>query len=261
MSTKIEWTQETWNPIIGCKKISDGCKNCYAEKMAWRLANMGNENAVFYQGVVTDKGKWNGKTVMIDDRLSVPKKWKNPKRIFVCSMSDIFMAAWPKIDEIFFTCHHHEAEHHTYLFLTKRIEAAWYYFNSPIYKKPTMKRHEFLKHKNIWLGVTVENPDHYDRIKILLQIPAAVRFVSFEPMLARMKFISQYVKKLDWGIIGCESGPGRRSTDVEWIIDLKDTFVLYDKPIFIKQAEIAGKIVKMPKIDGEVWDQYPGELS
>ena len=110
---------------------------------------------------------------------------------------------------------------------------------------------------NIWLGVTAENQKTADeRIPILLQIPAAVRFVSFEPLLSRIR-AAKYAKHLDWAIIGSESGPKRRYCDTEWITDLKDSFKIYNKPVFIKQAEINGKLVKMPKLDGRVWDEFP----
>lgn len=273
MISKIEWTQETWNPITGCLKISEGCKNCYAERMARRLAGR--------YGYQRDDPF---KPTFHDDRLAQPLKWRKPRRIFVASMGDVWaMSGWPKIDEIFYVCH--QAPQHTYMFLTKRIEAAWYYFNSPIYKQSTMKRHEFLKHDNIYLGVTAENQKRADeRIPILLQIPAKVRFVSVEPMLGPVN-ISKYFmhsihcpdmprdnepmswagssyrckcSHLDWVICGCESGPGRRDTEWEWIDKLCQQCHVSNTPFFLKQAENAdGTIDKMPQCNGMVWDQYP----
>lgn len=141
----------------------------------------------------------------------------------------------------------HDCNWHTFILLTKR----------PIRMKQYLDTVFGWPFPNVWVGCTVCNQEEADeKIPILLQIPAAVRFISFEPLLSRIN-AAQYAAKLDWAIIGCESGPKRRHTDIEWIEDLKDTFVIYNKPVFIKQAEINGKVVKVPKIDGKEWNQYP----
>ena len=235
--SKIEWTDETWNPVTGCTPISEGCKNCYAKRMAQRLKGR-------YGYPADDPCR----VTYHLDKIMKPYTWKKPRRIFVCSMSDLFHDL---VDNMMITRVLYQAirSPHTFIILTKRPQRVLEFYNShPFYAKNI---------DNIWFGVTAENQEQADkRIPILLQIPAAVRFVSFEPLLSRIK-AAKYAPKLDWAIIGCESGSGRRQTDVDWIIDLKDTFVMYDKPVFIKQAEIAGKLVAMPKIDGQEWNEYP----
>lgn len=174
MPTKIEWAQETWNPITGCTPVSEGCQHCYARRMATRLRGR--------CGYPADDPF---RVTFHPDRLGQPLKWKKPRMIFVCSMGDLFHdlpppeGSWPIVDRILRVCN--DCPQHIFLLLTKRIEHAWYYFRSPVYNG-NYSRSELLG-KNIWLGVTAENQQRADeRIPILLQIPAAVRFVSVEPM-------------------------------------------------------------------------------
>jgi len=257
MSTKIEWCDETINPLqdkikgkssrgYHCTKISPGCLRCYAEGINNRFGNR----------LPFDGRK--AEFELIQSELEKPLHWKKPRRIFVQSMGDLFHERINNrmIDRVFGAIAYDEnyplagffdnPTPHTYLILTKR----------PGRILAGHPEH-FARWPNIWLGVTVCNQEEADeKIPILLQIPAAVRFISFEPLLSRVN-AAQYAAKLDWAIIGCESGLKRRHTDIEWIEDLKDTFVIYNKPVFIKQAEINGKVVKVPKIDGKEWDQYP----
>lgn len=227
MPSKIEWTDEAWNPFTGCTKLSPGCKNCYAKQMANRLKGRygyPSENPfepTFHPG-----------------RIDKPKSWRKMRLVFVCSMADLWHGKneWVDIDKVFFTCHHHEAEWHTYLFLTKRIETAWYYFKSPIYSKPHIKRSEFLKHKNIWLGITAEDQEHLERrMQFLEKIPASVRFVSVEPMLGRMDLTPWLPHALDWVICGGESGPGARPIHPDWPRSLRDQCQEAEVPFFFKQ--------------------------
>lgn len=180
--TKIEWAEKVWNPVVGCRKVSEGCRNCYAEKMAVRLASMGRPE---YQGVVNDSGKWNGHVVCLPERLNDPLKWKKPKRIFVNSMSDLFHEDVPVefIRAVFKSMW--SADWHTYIILTKRPE-----------RMCNILREDFFETGNkiyghcIWLGVSVSNQTDADKfIPWLLRTPAAVRFVSVEPMLEEVDFI------------------------------------------------------------------------
>ena len=266
MATKIQWADEVWNPVTGCSPVSDGCKNCYARRMAQRLKGR-------YGYPADDPFRvtfhWN--------RRGRPKKWLKPKRIFVCSMGDLFHEdVEPEhIDEIFEVmtrC----APQHTYMILTKRPE-----------RIPTGKWSR--DWKNIWLGVSVENQDTADeRIPALLEIPAAVRFVSYEPALGPVDFdrvLVPYIvpwsddlhpiktnvltgkmtsddgpplmKHINWIIAGCESGSGRRQADIDWFRSVRDQCLAAAMPFFLKQMDIDGKIAHMPELDGRVWDQVP----
>jgi len=256
-NTKIEWAEASWSPITGCSPISEGCTNCYARRMAQRLKGR--------YGYPKDDPF---RVTFHPDRLNEPFKWKKPRHIFVCSMGDLWHKDidWSLIDQVLEICV--ESQHHTFLLLTKRIEAAWYYFKSPMYSAPKHYRREFLDLANLWLGVTAENQQRADeRIPILLQIPAAKHFVSIEPMLEPVD-ISQTVTYWDdplagisWVIAGCESGPNRRAAKIEWFRDLKNQCVEADIPFFIKQTNgyINGKsqVVKMPILDGREWNEVP----
>jgi len=254
MPTKIEWTQETWNPITGCSPVSEGCRNCYARRMATRLAGRcgyprDNPFAVNWRGGWQPPGRdW--------PVIEQPAHWKKPRMVFVGSMGDLFHEDVPEhwIDRVFcmMTSPHCGANHHTYLLLTKRPQR--------IYADGQVQR--FRKWRNIWLGVTAENHvEACERIPWLLQIPAAVRFVSVEPMLGPVKmrrsvltcgagvgsvpsgppyyrdenWLTGYVGnsdhkgkgagfcdggRLDWVIAGPETGPGARPCDPRWIEDL-----------------------------------------
>lgn len=259
MSTKIEWTNETWNPIVGCSKVSEGCQNCYAERMAKRLVAMGQKQ---YDRVVDQNG-WTGEAeLIIGSMLEKPGTWKHPRRVFVCSMSDLFFegisnAAINTVMDAIRTYNHH-----TYQILTKRAKRMAEYF----------KTHEVPA--NVWLGVTAENQRTADeRIPLLLQIPAKVRFVSVEPMLeavdlTRIKWAKipidqknytygapapdemwsvrnalqsrpgdEYNKPLlgiDWAICGGETGPGARPMRPDWARSLRDQCVEAGVPFFFK---------------------------
>jgi protein gp37 len=233
MSTKIEWADEVWNPVTGCTKISEGCRNCYAESIAKRF--------------------W-GERKFSDvkchpERLDIPLHWKKPRRVFVNSMSDLFHIA---ISDIFiFDCFRtiEKAKQHTFIVLTKRPHRMRRWFDIFHAGEPL---------PNLWLGVSVEDQSKADeRIAWLRGIPAAVRFVSVEPMLERVD-LTEWLSGLDWVICGGESGKNARPhpslTDVRY---LKDQCVAAGVPFFLKQ--MWGK--KMPELDGKVWDEYPiGEL-
>jgi protein gp37 len=202
--TKIQWTDESWNPIIGCEPISPGCKNCYAEKMAFRLLHMPKTS--YYMHVVKDNGKvledfryikeWNGKTHFAESQLEKPFKWKKPRMIFVCSMGDLFHESVPFewIDKVWFVIA--QNPQHTFQILTKRPERMKDYFIH-MGREAQQNDEECIAGKwlnplkyfdvlpNLWLGVTTENQEQANkRIPILCQIPAAKRFISCEPLLS-----------------------------------------------------------------------------
>jgi protein gp37 len=279
MATKIEWSQETLNPFFGCTKVSDGCKNCYAEKMARRLVAMGLKH---YNHVLTD-GKWNNHVVFNPSVLEIIPRWKKPRIVFVNSMSDTFHEnmnnSW--IDELF--GYMNAFKKHTFILLTKRPERALQYYKEGanywlIYKRacevrgiiPNVNgftRPDMLD--NVWLGVTAENQAMADkRIPILLQIPAAKRFVSVEPMLGPVELfnVSQWANveewwgrrlEINWVICGSESGPGRRPFNEDWARHLRDQCIMPGIPFFYKQRYIGNKKFSMPLLDGKVWDQIP----
>ena len=258
--SKIEWTDVTWNPVTGCTKISPGCANCYAERMSKRLAGR------------CGYPKDNPFAVTLHpDKLSEPLRWKKPRRVFVCSMGDLFhedVPAW-FIDDVIDICD--RVSQHTFLILTKRIERAYGYFDS------TSNRVEAFEKAGCWLGVTAENQEQADkRIPILRQIPAAVRFVSVEPMLGPVDMTQAmygpepkgmnwfgftdgfgYEAHIHWIICGSESGPGARPAEMRWARDLKDQCQGAAVPFFLKQMPVGGKLVKMPALDGRIWNEYP----
>jgi len=245
MSTKIEWTQESWNPIVGCSKVSPGCKNCYAERMAKRLKAMG---VAQYQNVVDEKG-WTGEILMSPGKtLQIPWHWENPRMIFVCSMSDLFheQVKFEWIDTIFITIK--SSPQHTFQILTKRAERMAEYFSTRAVPD------------NVWVGVTAEDQQRADeRIPYLLQVKAKVRFVSVEPMLGPVElwaFIGVN-NGIHWVICGGESGTGARPMNPDWARRLRDQCRITEVPFFLKQMKVDGKMVKMPTLDGEVWDQIP----
>jgi len=259
--SKIEWTDKTWNPITGCTKISEGCANCYAEKMAKRLKGR-------YGYPADDPFK----VTFHKDKIDQPLKWKKPSRIFVCSMGDLFHddVRFDEIHEIWDTMK--ACPQHTFIVLTKRPERM---------KKVVGRIYQLERFgaalgfwRHVWLGVTAENQERAaERIPILLQIPAAVRFVSIEPMLgpidfygSRLDWIAPFKEydpmyrptpRIDWIICGAESGQKARLTRIEWIRELRDQCVVEEVPFFLKQMDTDGTLVKMPELDGQVWDQYP----
>ena len=256
--SKIEWTKRTWNPVAGCSKCSPGCLNCYAERMAKRQVAMGcargGDNTAtwiaYSDAINPDTGKWSGDVALRYDQLDKPLHWPKPCKIFVCSMSDLFH---PKVPFGFIADLYEvtaKAPQHTYQILTKRISGAREFYKDRVFKTP----------KNLWLGVTVcTQAEAGEKIPILLQIPAAVRFVSIEPMLEWID-ISKYLLPTSlsidghcwkprpvWIIVGCESGPKRRPCKIEWVQSIVEQCKAANVKIFVKQINIDSKVVKMPK--------------
>jgi len=228
----IEWTDATWNPVTGCTKISPGCKNCYAERLAKRLHLMGNPRYV------------NGfELTQHDDQLRLPLRWKQSRRIFVNSMSDLFHVDVPEtfIRSVFETMQ--QAHWHWFQVLTKRAD------------RLAQLAADLPWPKNVWMGVSVENADYADRIDHLRGIPAAVRFLSIEPLLGPLPKLK--LRNIDWVIVGGESGPRHRKPDPQWIRDIRDQCVRAGVPFFFKQW--GGLIAKSGgrTLDGRTWDQMP----
>ena len=230
--SKIEWTETTWNPVTGCTKVSAGCKNCYAEKMAYRLKAMGSPN---YK---------NGFEVTChENQLQAPYKWKKGRIVFVNSMSDLFHEDIPEIfiKKVFGIMM--LASQHQYQVLTKRSERL-------------VELNNILKWKsNIWMGVSVENEDCLQRIDHLRLTDAAVKFLSIEPLLGPLPQLN--LNGIDWVIVGGESGPGARPIKEEWIEEIKVQCIENNVPFFFKQwggvnKKKAGRLLK-----GKLWDQMP----
>lgn len=249
MSTSIEWTDETWNPVTGCTKVSQGCKHCYAERMATRLAGRAGYPAAPHQFDVT----------LHPERLEDPLHWRKPRKVFVNSMSDLFHPAVPFdfIQKVFHVMRF--SSEHTYQILTKRPEIMHEFMDwvTPLY----------IKLPNVWLGVSVENQKAADeRIPWLLKTPAAIKFVSYEPALGpvtlrTLTYSGIYkpgdTRSIDWVIAGCESGPGARPAHPDWFRSVREQCQITNIPFFLKQMVINGKLVKMPKLDGREWNEYP----
>jgi len=242
--TKIEWADMVWNPTVGCTKISQGCKNCYAERIYLRF----NPDKKF------------SNVQCYPERLDQPFHWKKPCRIFVDSMSDLFHEKVPDefIKQVFTVMI--SADWHKFLILTKR----------PRRMQKIIERYPIYKSENIWLGVSVEDQKTAnERIPWLLKTPAAVYGVSVEPMLEKidLKMMVYFCggssglkdSHPDWVICGCESGPTARPMDLDWARSLRDQCQAANVPFFLKQAVINGKLIKMPELDGKQWMEYPNE--
>lgn len=235
--TSIEWTDRTWNPTRGCSRVSEGCRHCYAERMAARFVTPNRETSrgVFagpFFGVITN-GKWNGRVELITEKLTEPLSWRKPSRVFVNSMSDLFHEALPAQDiaEVFRVMA--RCPQHTFQILTKRPER--------IAELVPRMLATFGSFPNVWLGVSVEDQATADkRIPLLLQTPAAKRFVSYEPALGPVEF---RLAAMDWVIVGGESGPGARPFDLEWARGTVRWGKAVGVPVFVKQL---GRWVKLP---------------
>ncbi len=236
INSSIEWTESTWNPLTGCTKISPGCKNCYAERMAKRLQAMGTSN---YK---------NGFNLTLHHHLiDQPLSWKKPQMIFVNSMSDLFHEDVPLdfIISIFDTMK--KAYWHTFQLLTKR-------------SKRLLELNKFLEWpKNVWMGVSVENSDYIFRIEHLREIDANIKFISFEPLIGPVQEID--LTNIDWVIVGGESGPKARPLKPEWVIDIKNQCLSQRVPFFFKQWGGFNKKKNGRVLEGKVWEQYPKDFN
>ena len=231
-NSKIEWTESTWNPVTGCTKISAGCVNCYAQRMAKRLNAMGQPNYA------------NGfKLAMHPHSLERPLKWKKPQMVFVNSMSDLFHADIPLdfIQQVFDVMT--RANWHTFQILTKRAERLAQL--APLLNWPD----------NVWMGVTVENADCAYRIDHLRNVPAAIRFLSMEPLLSAVEDMN--LDNIDWVIVGGESGPGSRPIRQQWVQDIRKQCRKAKVPFFFKQWGGVNKKKAGRILNGKTYSEMP----
>ena len=231
-ASSIEWTESTWNPVTGCTKISPGCAHCYAERMAKRLQAMGQ--ARYRDGF---------RVTLQPDVVDMPLRWKHPRTIFVNSMSDLFHKDIP--DEFIARCFSvmRQASQHTFQVLTKRPERAVELASCLPWPD------------NVWMGTTVENADYVHRIRSLVQIPAAIRFLSLEPLLGPIQRLP--LKGIQWVIVGGESGPAARPIELAWILQIRNQCVSRRVPFFFKQWGGVNKSLAGREIDGMYWSEMP----
>jgi len=238
IGSAIEWTEATWNPTTGCTKISPGCKNCYAEKLSRRLKAMGLDK--YKKGFEYSEH-------LLD--ISLPLKWKKPKKIFVNSMSDLFheRSTMEFVAECFHTMI--QADWHTYQVLTKRpkkmAEFSKLFVNYFGHKIP----------RHIWMGVSVENSDYKWRINELRKVKCHARFISFEPLIDSVGKID--LRGIDWAIIGGESGVGFRAVEKSWIKEIIHQCKKQNVAVFFKQWGGIRPKSGGRKIDGRTYDEYP----
>lgn len=294
--TNISWADKTWNPTVGCSRESAGCENCYAEQLAPRLASMGQ---AAYDGLTRKHAdgsvNWTGEVRLLPERLKEPDRWQKPQRVFVDSMSDLFHPSVPDayLDEVF--RHMAKARRHTFMILTKRPKRMREYVSARWTQDPRRVLPEGLWGPllNVWLGTSVENQEMADlRIPELLATPAAVRFISAEPLLGPLD-ITPWVDpatasihynlgkeppsddtmraldevglalakqfgppRLDWVICGAESGDGRRPFDVDWARSLRDQCRAAGVAFFFKQGS-ARHPGQYTSLDGELCRAWP----
>jgi protein gp37 len=222
----------TWNPVTGCTMISPGCAHCYAERMSRRLKAMGSPN---YR---------NGFALTLQPHtLEYPLQWKRPQTIFVNSMSDLFHADVPLeyIQSVFDVMN--KADWHTYQILTKRSERL-------------LELSRFLEWRDhVWMGVSVESAKYTDRIEHLRKTGAKVKFLSVEPLLGPIPKLR--LKKIDWVIVGGESGPGARTIDPAWVTDIRDQCEISKVSFFFKQWGGVNKKRSGRELEGRTWDEMP----
>lgn len=245
--SSIEWTNATWNPVAGCTVISPGCTNCYAMRMAARLAAMGNSK---YRSLTRNSGGrsvWTGAISLDRQVLAAPLAWSKPRMIFVNSMSDLFHEKVPTefIAEVWSVMA--RAPHHTFQILTKRPE------------RMADVTAALAVLPNVWLGTSVENAEHLWRLQILRRVPASIRFVSFEPLIGPIP--RPNLRGIAWAIVGGESGPRARSMEPVWVNDIRAACARYGTAFFFKQWGGTNKKRAGRELDGRTWDEFPATSS
>ncbi|MBU6280202.1 MAG: DUF5131 family protein [Actinomycetales bacterium] len=281
--TNIEWTDATWNPIRGCSRISQGCVNCYAEKVAARFSGPG----LPYEGLVTEKGRWNGTVKTVPEKLVEPLRWTRPRMVFANSMSDLFHESLSNLQIAAIFGVMAAATGHTFQVLTKRADrmAEWFKwaeefaeeqrgivqapctheamvraaytaiekeFGEAIAKRllaPHWKQMQEVQVSdnygslwplpNVWVGVSVESDDTRWRIDMLEQVPAAVKWVSAEPLIGELNPLFSQWAIMDWIVVGGESGPGARPCQSSWVASLAIGANAANVPLFVKQLGAA----------------------
>ena len=231
----IEWTESTWNPVTGCTKISTGCKNCYAERMAKRLQAMGQFN---YR---------NGFRVTCHHHvLDLPLRWKKPQMIFVNSMSDLFHKKVPEVFILKTFATMNTASQHTFQILTKRAAHLEDLSSSLPWSN------------NIWMGVTVEDSDYKERINSLRRTDAYIKFLSLEPLLEDVGDLD--LEGIDWVIVGGESGPKARPIKADWVRNVRKQCEKQNVSFFFKQWGGVNKKKNGRILDGRTWDELPKKI-
>lgn len=247
--TTIEWTDATWNPVAGCAIVTAGCTNCYAMRMAARLEAMGVEK---YRGLTRKSGgrpKWTGRIRCDEAALGIPVKWRNPRKVFVNSMSDLFHPDVPiefvrRVWQVMEHCNRH-----VFQILTKRPERMVEVLNGSGF--PTLS--------NVWLGTSVENNEVVNRIDYLRRVRAEIRFVSLEPLIGSVSDAN--LTNIHWAIVGGESGPRARPLDPRWVDEIKDLCDQAGTVFFFKQWGGVNKKQTGRVYRGQTWDQFPDAIS
>jgi protein gp37 len=244
--TSIEWTDATWNPVAGCTVLTAGCTNCYAMRMAARLDAMG---VAKYQGLTRRSGGrsvWTGKVRVDVKSLDAPKAWSKPRKVFVNSMSDLFHEDVPVdfIERVWQVMK--DTPRHTYQILTKRPERM----------ADVLSKQPFVVLPNVWLGTSVENGLVLRRLDEIRRVPAAIRFVSLEPLIGSVA--AGDLADIHWAIVGGESGPRAREMKPEWVEEIQEMCAHSGTAFFFKQwggprPKSGGRM-----LNGREWNQYPG---
>jgi protein gp37 len=236
----IEWTDATWNPVTGCSKVSPGCAHCYAERLSLRFG----QSVLPWTPANADEN-----VILHPERLSIPLSWRQARMVFVNSMSDMWHPLVPPefIDKVFSVMR--EADRHTYQILTKRPEVMrrWFGTAGANWGEAPLR--------NVWLGTSIENNRWVHRADELRATPAAVRFISAEPLLGPLPALD--LTDIDWLIVGGESGSSHRSMDETWVRELKVKAEEAGTAFFFKQW--GGRTPKAGgrHLDGRTWDEYP----
>jgi protein gp37 len=248
-NSPIEWTDATWNPVVGCSIESAGCTNCYAMRMAARLEAMGVSKYVGLTRKSGGRAKWTGKITCDEAALSVPQRWARPRKVFVNSMSDLFHPDVPTefIRRVWEAMK--STPRHDYQLLTKR----------PRRMRELLSRHDFEVLPNLWLGTSVESQDVVYRVDELRGTPAAVRFISFEPLIGPVMDVD--LSNIAWAIVGGESGPGARPIEEGWVLDLQETCRSYGTAFFFKQWGGTNKKASGRLLKGKTYDAMPACIS
>ena len=228
----IEWTEETWNPVTGCDRVSPGCDNCYAERLANRLQAMGNRRYVNGFGVTLH---W--------DKIEDPLRWRKPRTVFVNSMSDLFHPEIPAdfISRVMDVME--EVSQHTFQVLTKRPQIALRHLDGRTLPA------------NVWMGTSIESDSYTFRANYLRKIDVPTRFLSLEPLLGPLPSLD--LTGIGWVIVGGESGPGHRPMELEWAQDLRDRTTAAGIPFFFKQWGGHTPKAGGRELDGRTWDEMP----
>jgi protein gp37 len=241
--TSIEWTDKTWNPVAGCTVLSPGCTNCYAMRMAARLEAMGTDKYVGLTRRSGGRAKWTGKIRVDEGALAAPASWKKPSMVFVNSMSDLFHDGVPETFVRRVWKAMQAAPQHTFQILTKRPD------------RMELLCRDLPVLPNTWLGTSVESVDYLGRIDHLKRTRAAIRFISFEPLLGDVG--QPDLTGVHWAIVGGESGPAARSMEQGWVENIRLACARDDLAFFFKQWGGKNKKRAGRELHGQTWDAFP----